>query len=129
MWAYEKLPKWLRKICITKKCVFNNLKKITHYYNNGFEENIYIYILYIYKTFYSFLYFYVLCFLLVLPFIYLLQVYNLTLARCFLLALKLWRKSEIIEFVHKIWRCFLWESAKDGSPKRASKKDWHEKVG
>ena len=32
------------------KCVFNNLKKITH--NNGFEEDIYIcyilYILYIY---------------------------------------------------------------------------------
>ena len=50
---------------------------------------------------YSFLYFYVLCFLLVLPFIYLFQVHNLTLARCFLLALKLWRKSEIIEFVLK----------------------------
>ena len=33
---------WLRNICITKKCVFNNLKKITHYYNNGFEEDIYI---------------------------------------------------------------------------------------
>ena len=26
-------------------CVFNNLKKITH--NNGFKEDIYIYILYI----------------------------------------------------------------------------------
>ena len=41
--AQKKLPKWLRNICITKKCVFNNLKKITHYYNNGFEEYIYIY--------------------------------------------------------------------------------------
>ena len=29
---------------VTKKFVFNNLKKITHYYNNGFEEDIYIYI-------------------------------------------------------------------------------------
>ena len=71
--------------------------------------------------------FYVLCFLLVLPFIYLFQVHNLTLARCFLLAMKFWRKSEIIEFVHKIWRCYLWESAKDGSPKRAPKKDRHGK--
>ena len=35
-------------ICITKKCVFNNLKTITHYYNNGFEEDIYIYNIYIY---------------------------------------------------------------------------------
>ena len=26
---------------ITKKCAFNNLKKITHYYNNGLEEDIY----------------------------------------------------------------------------------------
>ena len=26
---------------ITKKCLFNNLKKITHYYNNGLEEDIY----------------------------------------------------------------------------------------
>ena len=41
---------------MTKKCAFNNLKKITHYYNNGFEEDIYYthiykhitYVLYIY---------------------------------------------------------------------------------
>ena len=63
----------------------------------GFKTNMIINMIIIY----SFLYFYVLCFLLVLPFIYLFQVHNLTLARCFLLALKLWRKSEIIEFVHK----------------------------
>ena len=31
-----------------KKCVFNNFwKRISHYYNNGFEEDIYIYISYI----------------------------------------------------------------------------------
>ena len=47
--AQKKLPKWLRNICITKKCVFNNLKKITHYYNNGFEEDIYIYNIYTYN--------------------------------------------------------------------------------
>ena len=42
------------------KCVFNNLKKITH--NNGFEEDIYIcyilYILYIYYIWYIIYYIY-----------------------------------------------------------------------
>ena len=44
--ATEMAAKYLHK----KKSVFNNLKKITHYYNNGFEEDIhnYIYTLYIY---------------------------------------------------------------------------------
>ena len=41
--SQKKLPKLLRNICVTKACVFNNLKKITDYYNNGFEEDIYIY--------------------------------------------------------------------------------------
>ena len=39
--AQKKLPNWLRNICITKKCVFNKLNKITHYHNNRFEEDIY----------------------------------------------------------------------------------------
>ena len=30
--SQKKLPKWLRNVCITKNCVFNNLKRITHYY-------------------------------------------------------------------------------------------------
>ena len=37
--AQKKLPKWLRNICITKKCVFNNLKKVTHY-NNGSQIGV-----------------------------------------------------------------------------------------
>ena len=43
---YIYIPKWLRSICTTKKYVFNNFwKRIVHYYyyNNGFEEDIYIY--------------------------------------------------------------------------------------
>ena len=43
----KKLPKWVRNICRTKKCAFNNLKNIAHYHYNGFEEKKYIYI-YIY---------------------------------------------------------------------------------
>ena len=37
--AQKKLPKWLRNICTTKKCIFNNL---------GIYIYIYIYIIYIY---------------------------------------------------------------------------------
>ena len=48
----KKLPKWLRNICLTKKCVFSDFENIAHCCYNGFEEDIYIYkyiyILYIY---------------------------------------------------------------------------------
>ena len=55
----KKLPKWLRNICITKKCVFNKSKKITRYYNNGFEEDIYIYMyIYIYVFIYIYIFIY-----------------------------------------------------------------------
>ena len=58
----KKLPKWLRNICITKKCVFNKSKKITRYYNNGFEEDIYIYIyvyIYIYMSLSIYIYLFI----------------------------------------------------------------------
>ena len=61
----QHLPKWLRNICTTKKCVFNNFwKKIAHYYNNGFEEDIYIYILiYIHILYILFIYIYYILFI------------------------------------------------------------------
>ena len=41
--AQKKLPKWLRNICLTKKCVFSDFENIAHCCYNGFEEDIYIY--------------------------------------------------------------------------------------
>ena len=44
-YIYQKtLPKWLRNICLTKKCVFSDFENIAHCCYNGFEEDIYIYI-------------------------------------------------------------------------------------
>ena len=43
-----KLPKWLRNICLTKKCVFSDFENIAHCCYNGFEEDIYYIYIYIY---------------------------------------------------------------------------------
>ena len=40
--SIEEATEMAAKYLHNKKCVFNNLKKITHYYKNGFEEDIYI---------------------------------------------------------------------------------------
>ena len=50
LFAQKKLPKWLRNICITKKCVFNNFEKYrTLLLQRLWRRYIYIYIyIYIY---------------------------------------------------------------------------------
>ena len=50
--AQKKLPKWLRNICLTKKCVFSDFENITHCCYNSFEEDIYILLLLLIYYFY-----------------------------------------------------------------------------
>ena len=54
--AQKKLPKWLRNICLTKKCVFSDFENIAHCCYNGFEEDIYM--MYIYTYIYIYIYIY-----------------------------------------------------------------------